>query len=101
MQRQSAAVLTHVRAVLIIMHRVMVWFSGPSFMIAAVSHSQYASLYEHERSMSLYSRKLRVIELLNIKHQPFASLHCLQNLYRCLHPAACTRLTQELTSNHE
>lgn len=59
MQRQSAAVLTHVRAVLIIMHGVVVWFSGPSFMIAAVSHSQSAGLYEQERSMSLYSKKIK------------------------------------------
>ena len=101
MQRQSAAVLTHVRAVLIIMHRVMVWFSCPSFMITAVSHSQSASLDEPERSMPLYGTKLHVIELLSITHKPFASLDCLQNLYRRLHSAACTCLTQRLTSNHE
>jgi hypothetical protein len=101
MQRQSAAVLTHVRAVLIIMHCVVVWFSCPSFMIAAVSHSQSASLDGQERSMSLYRTKLHVIELLSIKHKPFASFDCLQKLYHSLHSAACTRLAQGLTSNHE
>ncbi len=71
-------------------------------MIAAVSHSQSASLDEQERSMSLNDTKLHVIELLSIKHKPFASLDCLQNLCKiCLHSAACTCLTQRLISSHE
>lgn len=37
--RQSAAVLAHVGAVLVVVHCVVVRFGSPSLMIAGVSHS--------------------------------------------------------------